>query len=147
MNRRAAWAALRFTFRRKAEALLAARVYAMNVIQVLIVDDLPELRRGLRMRLELEPDLQVVGEASNGREAVELVRVLHPDVVLMDVQMPEMDGIEATRQIAHECKVLVLGMEDTKAEAQRALAAGAVAVMCKKQACSIVDAIRQMGIS
>ena len=68
-------------------------------IQVLITDDHKVVRRGLRGFLELDPALEVVGEASNGVEAVELARSLKPDVVLMDLLMPVMDGIEATGEI------------------------------------------------
>ena len=69
-------------------------------IRVLVADDQDLVRTGLRMILEAEPDIEVVGEASNGRRAVELARSLRPDVCLLDVRMPVMDGIEATRQLA-----------------------------------------------
>ena len=71
----------------------------MDKISVLIVDDHAVVRQGLRTFLDLQDDIDVVGEASNGAEAVEQVRRLLPDVVLMDLEMPEMDGIEATRQV------------------------------------------------
>ena len=67
--------------------------------RVLLVDDQPLLRMGFRLILEGEDDVEIAGEASNGAEALELVRKLAPDVVLMDVRMPVLDGIEATRQI------------------------------------------------
>ncbi len=67
-----------------------------SMIRVLLVDDQPVVRRGLRVRFQLEPDMQVVGEASTGREALTLAQTLTPDVVLLDIQMPGMDGIEAT---------------------------------------------------
>jgi YesN/AraC family two-component response regulator len=66
------------------------------MIRVLLVDDQPVVRRGLRVRFQLEPDLQVVGEASTSREALTLAQTLSPDVVLMDIEMPGMDGIEDT---------------------------------------------------
>ena len=69
-------------------------------IRVLVADDQDLVRTGLRMILEAEPDIEVVGEAANGRRAVELARSLRPDVCLLDVRMPVMDGIEATRQLA-----------------------------------------------
>ena len=65
------------------------------MIRLLLVDDQPVMRRGLEMRLHLEPDMQIVGEASTGREALRMAQALSPDVVLMDVEMPEMDGIDA----------------------------------------------------
>lgn len=68
-------------------------------IKVLIVDDHQVVRQGLRTFLELQTDIEVVGEASDGREAVEMVRQFHPDVVLMDLVMPHLDGIAATRQV------------------------------------------------
>ncbi|MGZ4350048.1 MAG: response regulator, partial [Solirubrobacteraceae bacterium] len=68
-------------------------------IRVLIADDQALVRTGFRMILSAEPDIEVLGEAVDGREAVALTRELDPDVVLMDVRMPEIDGIEATRRI------------------------------------------------
>src|SRR5262249_59307314 len=80
-------------------------------IRVVIVDDHAVVREGLRTYLELEDRLEIVGEASNGREAVDKVRALKPDVVLMDLLMPEMDGIAATKaikEVAPEVQVIVL---------------------------------------
>ena len=68
-------------------------------IRVLLVDDQPLLRTGFRMILEAEQDIAVVGEAGDGLQALDQVRALQPDVVLMDIRMPRMDGVEATRQI------------------------------------------------
>lgn len=66
------------------------------MIRVLLVDDQSIIRQGLKVLLELEPDLQIVGEADNGQTAIELVEALQPDVVLMDIRMPIMDGVAAT---------------------------------------------------
>jgi two-component system, NarL family, response regulator LiaR len=71
-------------------------------IRVLITDDHGVVRQGLRMFLSLDPDFEVVGEAENGQEALEVARELRPDVVLMDLLMPVMDGMEATRAIRKE---------------------------------------------
>jgi YesN/AraC family two-component response regulator len=70
------------------------------VIRVVLADDQALLRAGLRALLDAEDDIDVVGEAANGREAITVVRATRPDVVLMDIRMPELDGLEATRAIA-----------------------------------------------
>jgi DNA-binding NarL/FixJ family response regulator len=72
------------------------------VIRVLLADDQALVRAGFRALLDAEPDIEVVGEASDGREAIELTRALVPDIVLMDVRMPELDGLAATRSIAED---------------------------------------------
>ena len=100
------------------------------MIRLLLVDDQSLIREGLKAMLELEPDLQVVGSAENGETALEQVATLQPDVVLMDVRMPVMDGRAATRKIAKlfpEIKVLVLstfGDDQYVADAMRAGARG-----------------------
>lgn len=81
------------------------------MIRVVLADDQTLVRQGFRLLLEMEPDIQVIGQAGNGREAIQLVKALRPDVVLMDVRMPEMDGVEATRQLsvqAPEVGVIIL---------------------------------------
>ena len=118
----------------------------MNQIRVLLVDDHAILREGLRARLELEPDLQVVGEAEDGRAAVEQARQLHPDVVVMDISMPLLNGIEATRQIKclpDKIEVLVLSMHDDEGYIRQALTAGALGYILKDaDARELIDAIR-----
>ena len=118
----------------------------MNQIRVLLVDDHAILREGLRARLELEPDLQVVGEAEDGRAAVEQARQLHPDVVIMDISMPLLNGIEATRQIKclpDKIEVLVLSMHDDEGYIRQALTAGALGYILKDaDARELIDAIR-----
>lgn len=113
---------------------------------VLLVDDHALLRKGFRMVLQAEPDLEVVGEAADGRVAVEQVRALRPDVVLMDVRMPGGDGITATEQIvaAHPgSRVLVLTTFDLDEYAFGALRAGASGFLLKNaEPAALVDAIR-----
>ncbi len=118
----------------------------MKQIRVLIVDDHAVLRDGIRSLLESYEDLLVVGEAGNGREAVELAGQLLPDVVLMDVAMPEMDGIEATRRIVAaypRIRVLVLTQHDNKEYVFPILEAGAAGYLLKKvRGADLVSAVR-----
>lgn len=103
-------------------------------IRVLVVDDQALLRGSFRALLDNEPGLSVVGEAANGAEAVDRALTLRPDVVLMDVRMPEMDGIEATRRICAETgavRVLVLTMFDQDSYVYAALRAGAAGFLLK----------------
>ncbi len=105
-------------------------------VRVLLVDDQPLLRTGFRMILESETDIAVVGEAGDGEKAVEEARVLQPDVVLMDIRMPRMDGVEATRRItgaarASRIKVLILTTFDLDEYIVEALRAGASGFLLK----------------
>ncbi|MHC6526988.1 response regulator [Vibrio proteolyticus] len=117
-----------------------------NPINVVIVDDHQVVLDGFIARLELEPDIRVVGTASNGLEAVEVVRSLAPDVVLMDVSMPVMNGIDATRLIREErphSKVLMLTMHDNREYIMKVMQAGAVGYMLKEiSAEKMVQAIK-----
>ncbi len=117
------------------------------MITILLVDDQPAVRRGLRMRLALEPDVTVVGEADDGATAVDLAASLDPDVVVMDVEMPGMDGIaacSALRERAVRSSVVVLTLYDNASMRDRALAAGAVALVGKGEASETLPvAIRQ----
>jgi len=119
----------------------------VGMIRLLLVDDQPVVRQGLRMRLTLEPDITVVGEASNGREAITLVQQLAPDIVLMDVEMPEMDGITATlamRASIPQSAVVMLSIYDDVSTRARAHAAGAAAFVNKSGAIEVLLAtIRQ----
>ena len=105
------------------------------MIRVLIADDQPLVRDGLAAIIGADPELEVVGEATNGRQAVRLVQQLQPDVVLMDVRMPELDGIEATRAIVRgasaSVRILVLTTYDVDAYVYEALRAGASGFLLK----------------
>ena len=118
----------------------------MDKLQIFLADDHTILRAGLRALLEDEPDMVVVGEAEDGRTAVKLACQLLPDVVLMDIAMPLLSGLEATRQIRHDCpqvKVLILTMHDNEDYIRQALANGAMGFILKDAAAhELLDAIR-----
>jgi len=104
------------------------------MIRVLIADDQALVRTGFRVILDAEPDLEVVGEAGDGRETVELVPQKRPDVVLMDIRMPNLDGIEATRRVTalpHAPRVLMLTTFDLDEYVYEALRAGASGFLLK----------------
>jgi DNA-binding NarL/FixJ family response regulator len=102
-------------------------------VRVILVDDQELLRRGLRMVLEEQPDLDIVGEAADGEQAIRQVAELDPDVVVMDVRMPHLDGVEATRQItaAYRSKILILTTFDLDEYAFTALRYGASGFLLK----------------
>ncbi|MFI5719979.1 response regulator [Nocardia sp. NPDC051750] len=109
---------------------------ATHPITVLLADDEHLVRSGFKVLLDLEEDITVVGEATNGAEAVELARATRPDVVLMDIRMPKLDGIRATGQIAgiaglEQVKVLILTTYDTDDNVFEALQAGASGFLLK----------------
>ena len=118
------------------------------MIRILVVDDHAVVRSGLKLLLSAEPDLEVVGEAGNARDAVFEVRAQKPDVVLLDVVMPGESGIEAVPKLLHESpetKVLVLSMQDDPNYVREAFAAGASGYVLKEAAdAEVVDAIRQV---
>jgi DNA-binding NarL/FixJ family response regulator len=115
-------------------------------IRVLIVDDHAILREGVRALLQLQADLEVVGEASNGREAIEAVARLDPDVVLMDIAMPGLGGIEAAiemRKQGRRAKILILSQYEDREYVRRLLKAGVSGYVLKKSAgAELANAIR-----
>jgi DNA-binding NarL/FixJ family response regulator len=117
-------------------------------VRVLLADDEELVRAGFRLILATEDDIEVIGEAGNGAEAVELARSLDPDVILMDIQMPEMDGLEATRQIAalareETSRVLILTTFEQDEYVYEALRAGASGFLLKRTpAAELVAAVR-----
>jgi len=117
----------------------------MAEIRILLVDDHAILRDGIRSLLEKEPQFKVIGEARDGRAAIDMVRKLKPDIVLMDVAMPLLNGLEATAQIVQshpESKVIILSMYDYESYIRQALAAGAAGYILKDEnAQELIDAI------
>jgi DNA-binding NarL/FixJ family response regulator len=113
---------------------------------ILLADDQELMRMGFRMVIDSQPDLEVVGEAANGRDAVEVTRRLAPDVVLMDVRMPECDGVQATREIVDggaSSRIIILTTFDLDEYVYAALRAGASGFLLKdSQPAELLSAIR-----
>lgn len=120
----------------------------MNAIRVVVADDHEVVRRGVVSLLESQGGCAVVGEAANGREAVMLARTLKPDVVVLDISMPELSGIEATRQILEavpETEVLILTMHESDALVRRLLEAGARGYVSKSDVGrNLIDAVQAL---
>src|SRR6266699_6947916 len=117
-------------------------------IAVLLADDHTVIRQGFRALLEAEQDIAIVGEAETGRQAVQLARKLHPDVVVMDIAMPLLNGLEATRQILKELpgtKVLILSSHSDDEYVQQLAEAGAAGYLLKHTAAAdLLKAIREV---
>jgi two-component system NarL family response regulator len=117
-------------------------------IRVLIADDHPVVRRGLALMMHYEPDMEVVAEACNGREALEMFRLHLPDVTLLDLRMPEMDGVEAITAIRADCpsaRIILLTLYDGDEDIFRGLRAGALAYLLKDTPCEeLLDTVRQV---
>jgi DNA-binding NarL/FixJ family response regulator len=115
-------------------------------VMILMADDHGVVAEGLKHLIEAQPDMQVVGTVGDGREAVRLAREAQPDVVLMDLSMPELNGADATRAILERdarCRVIVLSMYADREYVRRALKAGASGYVVKRSAAKeVVDAIR-----
>ena len=120
--------------------------YLGNKIKILLADDHAVLRAGLKLLLNSEPDMEVIGEAADGREAVRASRQINPDIVLMDINMPRLNGVEATREICRlnpEIKILALTMYEDDGYIHQMLKAGAVSYVSKKAAdIELINAIR-----
>jgi two-component system, NarL family, response regulator NreC len=121
---------------------------APRKIRVLLADDHSVVRSGFRMLISAQSDMEVVGEASNGREAVELAARLQPDVIVMDVTMPELNGIEATRRVAQDVprvRVLALSMHKDAVYVREILRAGARGYLLKDSGeTDLISAVRSV---
>jgi DNA-binding NarL/FixJ family response regulator len=119
----------------------------MQKIKVLLADDHTVVRQGLRALLEAEPDIAVVGEAGNGRDAVQMAKRLLPDVVIMDIAMPSLNGVEATRQITKEvptAKLLILSSYNDDEYVHQVTGAGATGYLLKQTAATeLIKAVRE----
>jgi DNA-binding NarL/FixJ family response regulator len=105
-----------------------------SVIRVLTVDDMPQVRDDLRVLLQLTDEIEVIGEAANGQEAIRQAELLHPDVVIMDLEMPIMDGVQATAQIKQRKlakRVVILSVHSEPDDIVRAMQSGADAFVQK----------------
>ena len=126
----------------------------MAKITVLIVDDIPETRENLSKLLYFEPDLEIAGTAANGREAIDLARKLQPNIVLMDINMPDMDGITASQEIprvAPLCQVIMMSVQSEADYLRRSMLAGAMDFLTKpftsEELSSSIRRVYQMGAS
>ena len=121
---------------------------SQNRITVLLADDHSIVREGIRALLESESDIVVIGEAQSGREALELAASLHPDVILMDIAMPQLNGLEATRQLqilVPDSKVLVLSAHSDDAYVEKVMSMGAKGFLIKQASFKILStAIREV---
>jgi DNA-binding NarL/FixJ family response regulator len=126
----------------------ASRQSRVGQIRILLADDHTIIRSGLRLLLEQQPDFKVVAEAADGREAVELVSKEHPEVAVLDIGMPQLNGIEATQQIVSReprTNVVILSMHSDEGYVLRALKAGARAYILKNSAdADLIRAVRSV---
>jgi DNA-binding NarL/FixJ family response regulator len=118
----------------------------MPVLKILLVDDHPIVREGLKTLILSQPDMEVIGEASDGQEACQQASLLQPDLVIMDISMPGLSGTQATERLCRECpkvKVLVLTIHEDKGYIRQLLAAGAAGYVLKRAAGEeLIHAIR-----
>jgi DNA-binding NarL/FixJ family response regulator len=122
----------------------------MTSLRIVVVDDHAVVRRGVRALLESQPGWEVAAEATTGREAVDVVSRLQPDIVVMDLSLPELNGLDATRQILKESpgtEVLVLTMHHSEELARNVLQAGARGYLLKAEGKSNKEAASTLGIS
>jgi two-component system, NarL family, response regulator LiaR len=133
---------------RKHQTFSRQSAYARGMIRILLADDHALFRQGMKSLLESEPDLRVIGEAQNGREAVRYAADTKPDIILMDIQMPELDGVRATQSILEinaQANVIILTMYRQDSYVFEAVKAGARGYLLKDaDASELIDAIRRV---
>ena len=121
----------------------------MSLLNIVLVDDHPVVRKGLRALLEAEPDLSVVGEAASGQEAIDLVERLKPALLIVDLRMPGLDGLEVTRQVSRRSphtRVLILSMHANEAYVTEGLRSGATGYVLKDtDSTHLLQAVREVG--
>jgi DNA-binding NarL/FixJ family response regulator len=134
---------------KKMKPLAAAAQDVHNAIRVLIVDDEPLFMQMVQSLLDVEAGVEVAGQAANGKQAVELAQELHPDVIVMDVSMPVMDGLEATREIRErdpDARVLILTGGTNATDVDKARTSGASGYLTKDRiAAELIAEIRNLG--
>jgi DNA-binding NarL/FixJ family response regulator len=132
--------------KKRDKMLIQAQAGQVSQLRILLADDHTVVRQGLRKVLEESPNWQVVAEAGDGREAVQLVEELQPDVAILDIAMPLLNGIESARQITRKCpatRVLVLSMHADEAYVDQVLSAGASGYILKDSAgADLLDAVK-----
>ncbi len=120
----------------------------MESIRIVVADDHPVVREGIRNRLEKEPDFLVVGEAGDGEEALSLAGELQPDVLLLDMELPDLTGVEVARRVKSPVRILVVSAYDDEHYIRRMLASGASGYLTKEEAPeSLIEAVRRVAWS
>ncbi|MEI6043133.1 MAG: response regulator transcription factor [Chloroflexota bacterium] len=120
---------------------------AKPVIRILLVDDELVVRNSLKLQFQLEPGVYIVGEARNGREAIQMTAELNPDLVIMDLLMPDLDGLLATARLAAsypQLKIIILSVQDDLQTQALAIAAGATDFVAKRDVETLLEAVRRL---
>ena len=129
------------------DTVLSSTPTTPSALQVLLAEDHEVVRQGLRMLLEAEPDIRVVGQAENGRQAVDLAKSLCPDVIVMDVSMPVLNGLQAARQILRDCpesRIILLSAHAESVYVEQAIGFGVMGYLLKQASLEVLSkAIRE----
>jgi DNA-binding NarL/FixJ family response regulator len=137
-----------FCFEKRCGIVPSMKVQSMAELKILVVDDEKVIRTALSALLKTRGDWKVIGEASDGQEAITKAKELRPDVIIMDLSMPQMDGLKATREIHREmpeAEVLIFTQHDTLQLVREAKEAGARGYLLKSDAQSLVSAVESVG--